>query len=79
VSGPAISVLEIAHPRTREQWEACQLVATGRAYLVLLGRDPRINRLARQLAALERTAPKRPARRLVLTPAEVRAAPAPPA
>jgi len=70
----SFSVLEIIRPRTREQWEACQAVAAGRAFLVLMGHDPHINHVARQLAALARPAPKRsaPTRRLVLTPAEAR-------
>lgn len=70
------SVLDLARPHTREEWLACQAVAVGRVWFVLMGRDPAINRLARHLATFDHRRPKttdRPARRLILTPAEARA------
>lgn len=68
-----MNILELAQPKTPEQWEACQLVVAGRRWYVLMGRDPRINRIAKQLAVFARPMPKaidRVERRLVLTPAE---------
>lgn len=62
-------------PRTREQWEAVEALAWGRARAIMMGRDPRINRLARHLAVFARPMPKaidRFERRIVLTPAEAR-------
>ena len=65
--------LPILRPRTREEWEAVEALAWGRAWAVMMGRDPAVNRLARHLTRIAPpVAPKRPARRLILTPAEAR-------
>ena len=70
-----MNILDLARPRTLDQWEACQLILAGRRWFVLMGRDPHINRMAKALAVFARPKPKPPdrfERRIILTPAEAR-------
>lgn len=68
-----MNILDLARPRTLEQWEACQLILAGRRWFVLMGRDPHINRMAKALAVFARPRPKPSSTaRIILTPAEAR-------